>query len=138
MIEYRKNYSKISGCLWNHYRDEPNSVAVGNIDFSIRDSKSFDYKASITEKLENNNVEKENVEIDVPLKYLDNFWRTLGMPLINCEVSLTLIWSENCVVTSQAKREEVDGDNPVAGVNNPTDETFKITDTKLYIPVLAL
>ena len=30
----------------------------------------------------------------VPLKYLSNFWRTLEMPLINCEVNLILIWSE--------------------------------------------
>ena len=25
-----------------------------------------------------------NVEIIVPLKYLNNFWRTLEIPLINC------------------------------------------------------
>ena len=28
----------------------------------------------------------------VPLKYLSNFWRTLEMPLINCEVNLKLTW----------------------------------------------
>ena len=28
----------------------------------------------------------------VPLKYLSNFWRTLEMPLINCEVNLILTW----------------------------------------------
>ena len=39
------------------------------------------------------------------LKYLSNFWRTLDMPLINCEVSLTLTWSENCVITSKATRD---------------------------------
>ena len=31
-----------------------------------------------------------NVEIVVPLKYLSNFWRTLKMPLINCEINLIL------------------------------------------------
>ena len=36
----------------------------------------------------------------VPLKFLSNFWRTLEMPLINCEVQLILTWSENCVVNS--------------------------------------
>ena len=36
----------------------------------------------------------------VPLKYLSNFWRTLEMPLINCEVNLILTWSENYVIVS--------------------------------------
>ena len=35
----------------------------------------------------------------VPLKYLSNFWRTLEMPLINCEVNLILTWSSTCVIT---------------------------------------
>ena len=30
----------------------------------------------------------KDVKIIVPLKHLNNFWRTLEMPLINCEVSL--------------------------------------------------
>ena len=42
----------------------------------------------------------KNVEIMVPLKYLSNFWRTLEMPLINCEINLILTWSANCVVVS--------------------------------------
>ena len=29
----------------------------------------------------------------VPLKNLNNFWRTLEMPLINCEFSIQLKWS---------------------------------------------
>ena len=100
MIEYSKNYRKTTGSLWNYYRDEPNSGSdgVGNNNSSTKDSKSFDYKTSITRKIEGNNVEKEEVEIAVPLKYLDNFWRSLDMSLINCEVSLTLTWSENCVL----------------------------------------
>ena len=28
------------------------------------------------------------------IKYLSNFWRTLEMPLINCEISLILTWSK--------------------------------------------
>ena len=36
----------------------------------------------------------KNVEIMVSLKYLSNFWRTLEMPLINCEISLELKWSK--------------------------------------------
>ena len=54
------------------YRDEPNSGAVGNINYSIKDSKSSDYKTSITGKLEGTNVEKDDVEIAALLKYLSN------------------------------------------------------------------
>ena len=81
LLEYSKNYSKTTGGFWNYYRDEPNSGVGGannNINYSIKDSKSFDYKTSITGKLEGNSTEKE-VEIVVPLKH---FWRTLDMLLI--------------------------------------------------------
>ena len=80
-------------------------------------------------------IEKKNVEIVVPLKYLSNFWRTLDTLLVNCEVSLTLAWSANCVLTSKAKR-DADGDN--ATINNPIGPIFGITDSKLYVPVVAL
>ena len=63
------------------------------------------------------------------------------MPLINCEVSLTLIWSENCVltdVTTQSARNS-QGDNPARpAIHAPTNAIFKITDTKLYVPVVTL
>ena len=77
--------------------------ANNNINYSIKESKSFDYETSITGKLEGNNVKKE-AEIVVALKHLSNFWRTLDMPLINCEINLILTWSENCVLTSKATR----------------------------------
>ena len=106
--------------------------------YSIKDSKSFDYKTSITGKLEGNNTEKE-VEIVVPLKYLSNFWRTLNMPLINCEINLILTWSENCVLTCKATRDANPDVNPAkTAANNPTNATIKIMDTKLYIPVITL
>ena len=60
----------------------------------------------------------------VPLKYLSNFWRTLEMPLINCEVNLILTWSSTCVIAS------------VIVANQAA--TFAITDTKLYVPVVTL
>ena len=53
----------------------------------------------------------------VPLKYLNNFWRTLETPLISCEVNLILTWSANSVIVSTA-------------VAN-TGTTFPITETKL-------
>ena len=57
----------------------------------------------------------------VPLKYWSNFWRTLEMPLINCEVNLILTWSSTCVIT-----------------NSKGAGTFAITDTKLSVPVVTL
>ena len=138
-LEYSKNYRKTTRSLWNYYRDEPNNGAVGNINYSIKNSKSFDYKTSITGKLEGNNVEKDDIEIVVPLKYLGNFWRTLDVLLINCEISLTLTWSENCVITSKATREaDADADPAVAGINTPTGTSFKITNCILYVPAIAL
>ena len=99
LIQYSKKYRKTTRSLWNYYRDEPNSGFDGEgnniINYSINDSKSFNYKTSITGKLEGDNVEKDDVKFVVSLKHLSNIWRTLDMPLINCEVSLTLTWSEN-------------------------------------------
>ena len=103
MLEYNKNYSKTTVRFWNYYRDEPNSGADNNINYSIKDSKLFDYKTSITGKLEGSNTEKE-VEIVVPLKHLSHFFRTLVMPLINREINPILTCSENCVLASKGTR----------------------------------
>ena len=66
-------------------------------------------------------IKKEGVKIAVPLKYLSNFWRSLEMPLINCKIELSLKWIENCILSS----------SEIAA-------TFKITDTKLYVPIVTL
>ena len=99
LLEYSKNYRKTTGSLWNYYRDEPNrSTDDDNITHSIWNSESFDYKANFMENgVTNNNLTKNNVKIVVPLKYLSNFWRSLNIPLINCEVELILTWFKNCV-----------------------------------------
>ena len=57
-------------------------------------------------------------------KYLSNFWRTLKMSLIICEITLDLNWSGNCVIvpTNTGKQ----------------DVTFSIIDKKLYVPVATL
>ena len=127
LIGYIKNYPKTTGRLWNYfYRDEPNSGAVGDANYSIRGSKSSDYQTSITGRLEDNNTE---IVIVVSLKHLSNFWRTLDIPLINCITNLMLTWPENCVVTSKATRDaDPDADPAVAEVNNPTNVLFKIKD----------
>ena len=48
------------------------------------------------------NVGTKDVEMMLPLKYLSNFWRTLEMHLINCEISLQLIWSEICFLVASS------------------------------------
>ena len=140
LLEYSKNYRKTTGGFWNYYRDEPNSGIGGennNVNYSIKDSKSFDNKTSITGKLERINTTKD-AEIVVPLKHLSNFWRILDMPLINCETSLILTLSEKCVITSKATGDvDPDADLAVAATDNPTNATFKITVTKLYVPVVT-
>ena len=60
----------------------------------------------------------------VPIKYLSNFWRISEMSLIACEINLILTWSTNCAIVS-------------ANVANQ-NATFKITDTKLFVPVVTL
>ena len=112
LLEYSHNYAKTTGSLWQYFRDEP--------DDDLEDSESFKSKIKITGKTPDDDNEKD-VEIMVPLKYLSNIWRTLEMPLINCEVNLILTWSSTCVIT----------DSNSAG-------TFAITDTKLYVPVVTL
>ena len=145
LLQYSKNYKKTTGILWNYYRVEPNSsFDINNrdsINYSIKDSDSFNYKISTTGQLENDDEEKEDIKIVVPLKYLSKFWRTLNIPLINCETSLDLTWSKNYVLTSKATRNELaaERDNPaVAQINNPTNGVFDITDSKLYVPVVTL
>ena len=75
------------------------------------------------------------------LKHLSNFWRTLDIPLINCERNLIFTWSENSVLISKATRDAVPAreENPAVGAtDNPTNATFKITNTKLYVPAITL
>ena len=112
LIEYSDNYAKTTGSLWQYFRDEP--------DDNIEDSESFKSKIKITGKTPDDDNEKD-IEMMVPLKYLSNFWRTLEMPLINCEVNIILTWSSTCVIT----------DSNGGG-------TFEITDTKLYVLVVTL
>ena len=100
MIEYNSNYLKTSGSLWQCYKDDPND--------NIADSESFKSKIKIRGKTRDDGNTKD-VEVIVPLKYLDNFCRTPEMPLINYEVNLEL---------GKGK--------------------FAITETKLYIPIVTL
>ena len=91
LIEYGDNYSKISGSLWQYYKDDPNDKKT--------QSKSFKSKMRITGKTPAGG-NTNDVEIIAPLKFLSNFWRTLEMQLIDCEVNLILTWSSTCVISS--------------------------------------
>ena len=81
-----------------------------------------------------NEVELD-VEINIPLKHLGNFWRSLDMPLINCETELILTWNKNCVLVNKATRDAADA---VVEINTPTKVELSITDCKLYVPVVTL
>ena len=62
---------------------------------------SFKFKQEITGVAIAGGTKK--VEIIMPLKYLINFWRTLEMPLINCEINLILTWPKKCVLSNDIK-----------------------------------
>ena len=121
LIEYSDNYSKGSGTLWQYCKDIPaidnNDAIVNFAENNLTDS--FIFKIKMTSQTGDDGI--KNVEIMVPLKY---FCRTLEMPLINCETNLILTWSTNCVIVS----------TNVANQNT----ALKITDTKLYVPVVTL
>ena len=161
LLEFSKNYIKTTGSFWNYYRDEPSNPSLNDDDSPtinydadpITNSESFKYRICITGKASNANQEngentrwgytniKKNLEILFPLKYLRNCWRALDMLLINSEVSLTLAWSENCVLTdiiTQTARADQGDNSARERTDAPTNVIFKITDTKLYVPVVTL
>ena len=97
---YSNNFSKTSGSLWQYCKEISAVDNAGDIvDFNgANATDSFNFKTKITGQTNNDGI--INVEIMVPLKYLRNFWRTLEIPLINCEVELILTWSADCVIIS--------------------------------------
>ena len=129
-----KFLKKVTGSLGNYYKVEPKYGAVDNgnekITISFTDSKSFIYKTKIVAELNGDENRKNDIEIVVPLKHLSNFWRTLNIPLINCQLSLILTWFKNCMITTRAYREQIIGTgtdkNPqISEVNSPSKCTFK-------------
>ena len=53
----------------------------------------------------------------VPLKYLSNFWRTLEIPIINCELEFILDQSASCVII----------------YTNDANQIFTFTITEIYL-----
>ena len=119
LIEYSDNYSQKFGSLWEYCKHIP---AVNNngdiVDFNgANGTYSFNFKTKMTGQA-GDDGEINNVEIMVPLKYLINFWRTLEMTLINCEINLILTWSANCVIIYTDVANQI--------------PTFAITEANLY------
>ena len=86
LIQYSDNYPKPSGSLRKYCKEIPAANNIGDIVIfdDTHATDSFNFKTKITGQTNNDRI--INVEILVPLKYLSNFWRTLEMPLINCEL----------------------------------------------------
>ena len=123
LIEYSDNYAKTTGSFWQYCKDIParnNGAIVISAENNLTDS--FNFKVKITGQTGDDGT--KDVEIMVPLKYLSNFWRSLEMPLINCEINLILTWSSTCVIAS-------------AIIANQA-AAFAITGTKLHVPVVTL
>ena len=127
LIEYGDDYLKTFGILWQYCGNElavNDNGAINNFTKANTITDSFKFK--IKEKMigQTGNNDTKNVEMMLPLKYPSNFRRTLEMPLINCEITLDLNWSKNCiiVITDIATQATV----------------FSITDTNLYVPVVAV
>ena len=124
LVEYSDNYAKTTESLCQYCKDIPGRNNNNEItEFTAGNTTdSFNFKAKITGQTGNDGT--KNVEIMVSLKYLSNFWRTLEMNLINCEVNIILTWSSTCVLVA---------------TNIPNQNaTFSINDTKLYVPVVTL
>ena len=122
LLEYSHNFPKISGRLWNYYRDKINNVNDTKIVGKTLEIPSSQEMIEIL--TERHNLEPIlNVEVTVPLKYLSNFWRSLDISLINCEEELDLLWRKDSVLIELH--------------NNIRGENFMITSSKGYVPVVT-
>ena len=119
LLEYSDNYQDSAGSIYQFKRDKPpdDNADVAN------NTSSLVYKSKLISGTDDNNV--NNVKLVVPLKYVSNFFRSLEMPLVNCKIDLELTRHTDCMISS---------------VNAAAGEvvSFKITNTKLYVPVVTL
>ena len=111
LLKYSNGYAKASVKLWQFRRDEPD-------DDKLTNSESFRFEWNLTDNT--NNAGIVNAEIGLLLKYLCSFCRLLEMLLNDCDLTLNLIWSANCVIC-EADRVT----------------TFAINDANIYVPVVT-
>ena len=90
-----------TGSFLNYYRDEGNNAANRNVTDNNKinnkkttTSKYFEYMTKIIGNAPAN-INRLDAKVVVPLKCLSNFWRSLGLSLINCEIEFDLTWSIN-------------------------------------------
>ena len=114
LLEYSSNYSDTTGSLWFYSQDELNffnNHIVNNDDF-----KYFKYNSNGANRILRNRI------IDIRLKYLSNFWRSLEMSVTNWKIELKLKWENHY-------------DLSVAGADNDDAKSnnifFTIKNTKL-------
>ena len=148
VLEDSDNYCMTLGSLWNYFKDKTNDDAnVNNVarnkinnNKTIK-SKPFEYKAKLVGITPNNNNILD-AEVVVRLKYFSNFWRSLDLPLINCEIELDLSWSKECIISEISIVPAIAGnprDNPpvqAREARQTAGATFQINNAKLYIPVV--
>ena len=112
--------------LCQSYRDKQRLDGNGAIAHFTADNGNnsvlFKFKQKVTVKTGNGGT--KDVEIMLPLKNLNNFWRTLEMPLISCEINFILTWWVDYFI--------------VAGAIDDQVTTFATTDTKFYVTVVTL
>ena len=130
LLYYSKNFRKTTESFWNYYPDIPKSKHDNNsnlrqrIIYPIKDPECFHYKTKlignvpgVADPANGNDTEREleYIKIVVPLKNISNFMFKLDFLLINSEIELILKWTEDCVLTEKATREELPaGDDPAA------------------------
>ena len=112
LLEYSANYEDTTGSLYQFKRDElpDNNGNVTANTTSLKCKSIFGVN---------------NVKLVVPLKYVSNFFRSLEMPLVNCKIDLELTRTKHSLICSSD-----------AAAN--TVVSFKITETKLYVPIVTL
>ena len=113
--------------MCNYCRDKSSNTLSSN-------SESFKYKVSATGNTYNvgageagydaSKVGKNETEVAIPPNYLSNFWRSLNIPLINCETELILTWSKYCTLADIAVRAA--GNNNPPAIVAPTELKFEI------------
>ena len=124
LIAYSDNYAKTTGSLWRYCKDIPARNNNNNIINFTEDNLTDSFNSKVKFTGQSGDDGTKDVKIMVPLKYLSQFWRTLEIPLINCEINLILTWSSTCVIVSTNIANQV--------------ATFEINNTKLYVPVVTL
>ena len=123
LLEYRDNYSMISGSLWNYYRGEINDDVNENVNQRINNNKTITNKYfKCKPKLIESTPDDKNTldaEVIVPLKYLSelniidylylfilklvkHFTTWLNWFLVNMQVSIYILFSNTraCFVST--------------------------------------